>query len=336
MAGVEQELRRRRPGQSRVTSPRREPDRVEAVSGLFEGETTGAPVCLLIRNEDADPSAYRPTRRVFRPGHADLTVTAKYGTRDWRGGGRSSGRETVARVAAGAMAKQLLSRSGVEVLGFVREVAGCCADPSPLDELVGDGRRFGEARKLIESNPMRCPDQRVAAEMEERVLEAANERDSVGGIVEVRAYGAPAGWGDPVFDKLDAKLAAGALSIGGVKGVEFGAGFEAARLKGSQMNDPLGEAKGSANRAGGILGGISSGRPVVFRLAVKPTPSIGKPQQAIDDEGRPVTLELTGRHDPCLCPRIVVVAEAMAALVLADAMLRDRATCLTPSGREPL
>jgi chorismate synthase len=310
LAAVQADLDRRRPGQSPLASSRAEEDRVTVLSGLFEGQTTGAPLCLVVANKDARPDAYAELRRVFRPGHADLTVQRKYGIRDFRGGGRSSGRETVARVAAGAVARQMLSGLEVHIVGHVVELAGIRA------------RSFDAAS--IGQNALRCADPTVVEEMTRAVEAARQEGDSVGGVVEVRATGVPVGWGDPVFDKLDAALAGALMSIGAVKAVEVGDGFALSRLRGSQSNDAILPDGWASNHAGGILGGISSGAEIVVRVAVKPTPSIRAPQQTVDLEGHPTTISVTGRHDPCIAPRLVPVAEAMVALVLMDAYLAQR------------
>jgi chorismate synthase len=314
---IQRELDRRRPGQSPVSSPRVERDRVEILSGLFEGKTTGAPLCLVVWNEGADPSSYEQVRTRPRPGHADLPYLLKYGHVDWRGGGRSSGRETVGRVAAGAVAKKLLSSCGVEILGHTLEAAGVRVEREVEDR---------EIRENAERNPMRCADPEVARRMEEEVLSAARRGDSTGGVVEVRALGVPPGLGDPVFDKLDADIAHAMMSIGGVKAVEIGEGTRFARMRGSEANDAIvlrdGRITLLTNRCGGILGGISVGTPIVVRLTVKPTPSISLPQRTVDlERGEETVLELRGRFDPNLCPRVVPVAEAMLALVLADHLL---------------
>ncbi|HET7903690.1 MAG TPA: chorismate synthase [Candidatus Eisenbacteria bacterium] len=308
---VQRDLDRRRPGQSAVTTQRREPDTVEIVSGVFEGVTTGASIAMIVRSLDARSQDYAALRDLFRPGHADHTYLAKYGIRDYRGSGRSSGRETVARVAAGAVARALLSVAGVAVRGGTVQVGA----------LIAGARDWESA----ESNPVRCPDPAVAPAMERAILEARERGDSLGGVVEVVAEGVPAGWGDPVFDKLDATLAHGLMSIGAVKGFEVGDGFAAARLCGSEMNDKMSPAGFETNHAGGILGGISTGQPIVVRLAVKPPSSIAIPQKTVDREGAVRDFAITGRHDPCLCPRVVPVAEAMTCLVLADHWLRQRA-----------
>ncbi len=286
-ADIQPLLDRRRPGTGPLVSPRREADRVALLSGVFEGVTTGAPIALVVENEQARSSDYDALREVYRPGHADITYAAKYGVRDHRGGGRSSGRETIGRVAAGAVALKVLSLRGVTVAGWVIEVHGVAGDDA------------------------------MAAE----VAAAAARGDSVGGVVEVVATGVPAGLGDPVFGKLDAAIAGALMGIGAVKGVEIGAGFGAAARFGSENNDPILPGGFGSNHAGGILGGISNGAPVVVRCAVKPTPSIALPQQTIDAAGRPVEVRVGGRHDPCIAPRLVPVAEAMLGLVLADALL---------------
>jgi chorismate synthase len=308
---AQKELDRRRPGQSPITSAREEEDKVEILSGLFQGKTTGAPICFMIRNQGADPAAYEEIKRLFRPGHADFTYQAKYGLRDWRGGGRASGRETAGRVAAGAVAKKILRQRDIQVIAYTIEVAGIRAVKVNLDE--------------IEKNPLRCPDRVKAGVMEEKILAARKAGDSLGGIVEIVIRGCPAGLGDPVFDKLDAELAKALLSIGAVKGVEFGAGFQAAEMSGSQFNDSFvkegGKTRTKTNNAGGILGGISTGEEITARVAVRPPASISKPQRTVDSAGHEATISVDGRHDPCICPRIVPVVEAMAAIVLVDRLM---------------
>lgn len=313
LAALQAELDRRRPGQSALATPRDEPDRVELLSGLLDGVTTGAPIALLVRNRDARPGAYAALADRYRPGHADLATEQKYGIRDARGGGRASGRETLARVAGGAVARQLLARLGVAIVGHVLELGGVRAV------------RFEP--ETIEANPVRCADPDAALAMAHAIEATRADHDSLGGIVEVRARGLPPGWGDPVFWKLDAALAFALMGIGAVKGVEVGDGFALARLRGSEANDPILDRAGgfATNRAGGVLGGISTGAELVVRVAVKPTPSIARPQQSVDVEGRPCTIAIEGRHDPCIAPRLVPVAEAMVALVLADAYLAQRA-----------
>lgn len=310
-ATIQKDLDRRRPGQSAVTTQRKEPDQVEILSGVFEGVTTGASIALVVRSLDARPQDYTALKDLFRPGHADYTYWKKYGVRDYRGSGRSSGRETVGRVAAGAVARRLLEREGTTVQACTVQVG----------DLVARERDLAFA----EENSVRCPDRTVAPAMERAILEARDAGDSLGGVVEIHALGVPVGLGDPVMDKLEASLAWGLLSIGAVKGFEVGEGFAAARMRGSEMNDRMTPDGFATNHAGGILGGISTGEPIVARIVVKPPSSIAIPQKTVDTEGHERDFAITGRHDPCLCPRVVPVAEAMTCLVLADALLRQRA-----------
>ncbi|MBE0522113.1 MAG: chorismate synthase [Candidatus Methanoperedenaceae archaeon] len=314
---IQKELDRRKPGQSDVTTQRKEEDLAEILSGVFSGKTTGAPISIIVRNKDVDSSRYEELRNTPRPGHADLTYEQKYGIRDHRGGGRSSARETTGRVAGGAVAKKILSQHGIEILCHVVELGGIRAKKVSIPEI----------RENTENNPVRCADPDAAVEMAAMIHAAISEKDSVGGIVEVIALGVPAGVGEPVFDKLDAALAGALMSIGAVKGVEIGLGFRCACMKGSQFNDPISIRDGKiitlSNNAGGILGGISNGEPVVCRIAVKPTPSISKEQHTVDiKEMKNTTISIKGRHDPSIPPRIVPVAEAMMALVLVDQMMR--------------
>ncbi|MHC1584662.1 MAG: chorismate synthase [Candidatus Syntropharchaeia archaeon] len=316
---IQSELERRRPGQSDVTTSREERDRVKILSGIFEGKTTGTPISMIVENLDVDSKKYERLKNIIRPGHADFTYEKKYGIRDWRGGGRASGRETVGRVAAGAVAKKILSAEGIEVIGHVVEIGGIRAKEMRIEEI----------RENTKKNAVKCADLHAAEKMEELIKKVKEEGDSVGGIVEVIALGVPPGLGDPIFDKLDAELTKALMSIGAVKGVEIGAGFRSARMKGSEMNDPFviknGKIRTETNNAGGILGGISTGEPIICRIAVKPTSSISKPQKSIDIEKmEEVEIEIEGRHDPCICPRIVPVAEAMVALVIVDCYLRNK------------
>jgi chorismate synthase len=283
---------------------------VEILSGVFEGLTAGSPITLFIRNRDADSRPYEILRELFRPGHADYTYFKKYGHFDFRGGGRYSARETAARVAAGVVAGKILEPSGVKVTAYTIELGGIRAESMDLD--------------FVEKNPLYCPDPIAAERMEGALAKAKEDADSLGGIVEVRVTGCPAGLGEPVFDKLDADLAKAVMSVGAVKGVEIGAGFEAARLRGSENNDPITPAGFQTNRAGGILGGISNGDEIILRAAVKPVPSIGREQDTVDRQGRPAKLKLTGRFDISAVPRIVPVLEAMVRIVLADHYLRSR------------
>jgi chorismate synthase len=312
------ELARRRVGQSKVTSQRQEEDRFEVLSGVFNGVTTGTPIGLVVHNVDADSSKYETIKHLYRPGHADFTYDAKYGFRDYRGGGRSSARETVARVAAGAVAKLLLAHFGARVFGFVRQIG-----PIAMET-------FDECE--IERNIVRCPDAAAAERMVEAILEARRAGDSLGGLVEVRAIGVPAGLGEPVFDRLDADIAKGLMCIPAVKAVEIGAGMAVVTRRGSENNDAFetrdGQIRARTNSAGGILGGISTGEEIVARMAVKPTSSIVLEQETVTREGEPATVKVLGRHDPCVAPRAVPIAEAMVALVLADHLLRQRAARL--------
>jgi chorismate synthase len=309
---IQAELDKRKPGQSAVTSGRKEPDKVEIVSGLFEGKTTGMPIAMLVRNTDVDSSAYEEIKDLLRPGHADHGYMAKYGFRDYRGGGRSSGRETAGRVMGGAIAKRLLSLKGIHVYAHTTSIYDVRAGDVTLDDIANN----------TYTNPVRCADLSAVKEMEEAVNMAKKDGDSVGGTVEVVCTGVPAGLGEPVFGKLDADLAGALMGIGAVKGVEIGLGLGAARLRGSEMNDEFymdGGVKTRTNHAGGILGGISTGMPIVCRIAVKPTPSISRPQRTVNVSTKnDAVIEIKGRHDPSIVPRIVPVVEAMAALVLAD------------------
>jgi chorismate synthase len=307
---IQRDLDRRRPGQSAVTTQRKEPDKVEVLSGLFEGVTTGATIALIVRSVDARPQDYANLKSLFRPGHADYTYWKKYGVRDYRGSGRSSGRETVGRVAAGAVARRVLEREGGRVQAYTVQVGDLVAKERDLE--------------FAEQNAVRAPDRKAAPEMESAILKAREAGDSLGGVVEILSSGIPAGLGDPVMDKLDASLAWGLMSIGAVKGFEVGEGFSAARMRGSEMNDRMKPGGFASNHAGGILGGISTGEPIVTRIAVKPPSSIAITQKTVDTAGEEREFAISGRHDPCLCPRVVPVAEAMTCLVLADALLRQR------------
>jgi chorismate synthase len=320
VAEIQRDLDRRRPGQSRLTTPRQEADRVEILSGMFEGRTLGTPIALLVRNEDARPSSYEAMKDVYRPSHADYTYEAKYGIRNWQGGGRASARETIGRVAAGAIARKLLREAaGIEVLAWVAQV-------QDLEAKVDAG---AVTLAQVEANPVRCPDADPAARMEERIDDARRRGDSLGGVVACVARGVPPGLGEPVFDKLEADLAKGVMSLPASKGFEIGSGFAGTRLTGSEHNDAFvpGDAapRTATNRSGGVQGGISNGEPILLRVAFKPTATIRLPQQTVDRTGNAVTLEAEGRHDPCVLPRAVPMVEAMVLLVLADHWLRQRA-----------
>jgi chorismate synthase len=312
---VQRELDRRRVGQSRMTSARQEADSVQIVSGVFEGRTTGTPISMLVWNTDAKPGHYESIKHLYRPGHADYTWDAKYGFRDWRGGGRSSARETIGRVAGGAVARQLLAQAGISIVAWTQQ--------------LGDLQAVVIDESEIERNIMRCPDAAVAEQMIARVDEARRSLDSLGGVVEVRARGVPPGLGEPVFDKLQADIGKAMFSIPAIKGVEFGEGFGVAHMRGSEHNDPFvrhedGRIGTTSNHHGGILGGISTGEEIVLRLAAKPPASIARPQQTVDQQGEASQIEVHGRHDPTVLPRLVPIAEAMLALVLADHVLRQR------------
>lgn len=320
---IQKALDRRRPGasvtgqSSASVTARKEADEVEILSGVFQGRTTGTPIALEVRNTSQHSGDYGNLDFTFRPGHADFTYDIKYqGNRDHRGGGRSSGRETLARVAAGAVAQQLLNQKGIKIIAYTIRAAGISAEK----------RNFTQ----IEQNNLRAPDNEAAEEMNKRIEELRAEGESAGGVIECLVSGCPAGLGEPVFDKLDAALAGAMLSIGAVKGFEIGDGFAAADSLGSQNNDTMHAENGKpyfdTNHAGGVLGGLSSGADIIFRVAVKPVPSIFKPQQTVSRVGaqyESTSLQIKGRHDVCLCPRIVPVVEAMTALVLADFLLRD-------------
>lgn len=323
-AEIQTELDRRRPGQSRITTQRKEEDRVEILSGVFEGRTLGTPISLIVRNRDARSRDYEEMRVKYRPSHADYTYQAKYGIRDWKGGGRASARETIGRVAAGAIARKILHQTlGVEVLAFVKRVRGLEAGIDP--EVV--------TRNQIESNIVRCPDSMIADQMIEQIEQARKDGDSLGGVVEAVARNVPPGLGEPVFDKLEADLGKAILSLPACKGFEIGSGFAGTKLTGSSHNDPFysdGERiRTRTNRSGGIQGGISNGENIVVRAAFKPTATILRTQETVDIHGKPATLSGRGRHDPCVLPRAVPMVESMIALVLADHHLLHRARCET-------
>lgn len=320
---IQADLDRRRPGQSSITTPREETDRVKILSGTFKGQTTGTPILLLVWNKDARSDDYLGFSKMFRPGHADFTYEKKYGIRNWQGGGRSSARETIGRVAAAAVAKKFLqSRTSLEVVGFVQRVADIQIDLDPSEV---------EASQ-VESNIVRCPDSKKAKEMEILITKAKEEGDSLGGVVGCSIRQVPIGLGEPVFDKLDADLAKACLSIPATKGFEVGSGFGGTMMKGSTHNDPFevgedGQITTSSNNAGGLLGGISSGQDINLRIAFKPVSTIGKEQKTVTVEGRPTSIAARGRHDPCVLPRAVPIVESMVWLVLMDHYLRFQAQC---------
>ncbi|HKA06658.1 MAG TPA: chorismate synthase [Gemmataceae bacterium] len=313
------DLRRRRPGQSKIVSQRDEPDVPEIWSGVFEGKTDGTPIGLSFRNADTRSADYADTKDKYRPGHADYTFDAKFGFRDYRGGGRSSARETLCRVAAGAIAKKLLAREGIRIVGYVKQVGDVIADVSDPTSVTLD---------QVEANAVRCPDPAAAERMIALIEEVRKDRDSIGGVSELVAIGVPPGLGEPVFDKLKADLAKAMLSLPAVTAFEYGNGFAVSRMRGSANNDAFvprdGKVATETNRHGGMLGGISSGMPIVCRVAVKPTSSLPQPQKTVTRAGEPTEIVVKGRHDPCLLPRFVPMGEAMMALVLVDHWLRQK------------
>ncbi|MEJ2078065.1 MAG: chorismate synthase [Acidobacteriota bacterium] len=318
---IQAELDRRRPGQSRLTTQRREMDEVRLLSGVFAGYTLGTPISMLVENTDARSQDYREMQTIYRPSHADMTYDFKYGRRSWAGGGRASARETIGRVAAGAIARQWLEHEfGVDIVAWVEQVytvsVGAALDPSTVTQAD------------VDLSPVRCPDPEASGKMIEVIEEARRDRDSVGGVIGVVARHCPAGWGEPVFDKLGALLGHAFLSIPATKGVEIGSGFLSVAMRGSEHNDEFvleeGEVRTRTNRSGGIQGGISNGMPILARVAFKPTSTINKRQQTVSAYGEQVTLEAKGRHDPCVLPRAVPIVEAMMGLVLIDLALQDR------------
>lgn len=310
---IQKYLDRRKPGQSRFTTKRNESDTVEILSGVFEGRTTGTPISLMVRNKDQRSRDYSAIAEVFRPGHADYTFDAKYGFRDYRGGGRSSGRETLARVAAGAVAAKVLKELGISLNAYTRSIGPVSIDPARFD------------LALREENALYMPDAEAAKTAEHFLEKKMKEQDSAGGVVECRITGMPAGIGEPVFDKLSANLGKAVLSIGAVKGFEIGDGFAAADLAGSENNDPFymkdGQVRKGSNHSGGVLGGMSDGAEIIFRAAFKPTPSIARQQDTVTRSGEETAIEIHGRHDPVIVPRAVVVVETMAAAAVLDLLL---------------
>ncbi|MEI8341755.1 MAG: chorismate synthase [Verrucomicrobiota bacterium] len=322
-ADIQRDLDRRRPGQSEIVTPRAEEDRCEILSGVFEGKTTGTPIAILVRNKDARPEAYSEMETAFRPSHADFTYQAKYGIRNWQGGGRASARETIGRVAAAVVAKKILDRltPAPEIVAYVKSIHEIEASVDPATVTF----------EQVESNIVRCPDAAAVQPMIDLIKKVRSEGDSVGGVIECVIRGLPPGLGEPVFDKLEADLAKAMMSLPATKGFEIGSGFAGARMTGSQHNDPFemreGRVRTSSNRSGGIQGGISNGEPVFFRLAFKPTATLLQKQQTVSITGENIELAARGRHDACVLPRAVPMVEAMAALVLADHVLRHRAQC---------
>ena len=319
VSDIQRELDRRRPGQSEISTQRKEGDQAEILSGVFEGKTLGTPILIGVWNKDSRSKDYEHMRTKYRPSHADYTYDAKYGIRNWMGGGRASARETIGRVAAGAIAKKVLSQEfGTEIIGYVKQVWQLHAEVDP-DTVTGED---------VESNIVRCPDQDMAVRMIERIKQARKDGDSLGGVVECVARNVPVGLGEPVFDKLEADLGKSMLSLPACKGFEVGSGFGGTTMTGSEHNDPFysegGRIRTRTNNSGGIQGGISNGENIIIRAAFKPTATIMKAQETVDDEGNPTTLEGRGRHDPCVLPRAVPIVESMMALVLVDHALRQR------------
>jgi chorismate synthase len=325
-ADIQQELDRRRPGQSRITTPRQEEDRCEVLSGIFENRTLGTPISILVRNKDARPADYADMAKTFRPSHADFTYEAKYGIRNWQGGGRASARETIGRVAAGAVAGRVLHALAptLEIVAWVAQV----------HEITAQVDRANVSRTDVEKNMVRCPDRAAAEKMAELIEQTSSAGDSLGGVIECVLRNVPPGLGDPVFDKLEADLAGAMLSLPATKGFEIGSGFAAARMRGSEHNDNFemkdGRVRTSTNRSGGIQGGISNGEDIYFRVAFKPTATIAREQQTVTTTGEETKLSARGRHDPCVLPRAVPMVEAMAALVICDHALRQKA--IAPTG----
>ncbi len=314
-ADLQKDLDRRKPGQNRLQTQRKESDTVQILSGVFEGKSTGTPIGFIIHNEDQRSRDYSAIKDLFRPGHADYTYFKKYGFRDYRGGGRSSARETVARVAAGAVARKILAEEGIHIVGYVTQVGSVKINQIDFSH--------------IDQNPLFCPDPGAVSEMESTIRKAQADHDSIGAKVEVVAKGVPAGLGEPVFDKLDAALAGGMMSINAVKGVEIGDGFQVVEMKGSENCDPISPKGFQSNHAGGILGGISNGDAIVVRIALKPTSSITIEQDTVDIHNQPAKIATKGRHDPCVGIRAVPIAEAMMALVLVDFLMRHKLSRLS-------
>ena len=326
IADIQVELDRRRPGQSRLSSPRQEEDRAEILSGIFEGQTLGTPIMILVRNRDARPEAYAALKDVYRPSHADYTYDMKYGIRNWQGGGRASARETVGRVAAGAVARRVLALHGFgEIVGYV----------SRVHTVEAKAEALAVTREQVEADATRCPDSEAAEEIARRIEDARTRGDSLGGVVTCVAHDVPPGLGEPVFDKLEAELARGILSLPACKGFEIGSGFAGTELTGSEHNDAFyledGRVRTRTNRSGGVQGGISNGEAIVIRAAFKPTATIRIEQETVTSEPAPTRLSAEGRHDPCVLPRAVPIVEAMVALVLCDQLLRQK-TNDTPAG----
>jgi chorismate synthase len=325
-ADIQRDLDRRKPGQSEIVTPRKEEDQCRILSGVFQGQTLGTPISVVVMNKDARPEAYSEMETAFRPSHADYTYQAKYGIRNWQGGGRASARETIGRVAAAAIAKKILASYApeLEIVAYVKSIHEIEATVDPNTVKFED----------VESNIVRCPDADSVQKMIDLIKEVRSQGDSVGGVVECVIRGVPPGWGEPVFDKLEADLAKAMMSLPATKGFEIGSGFAGTRMTGSQHNDPFvlqgGKVHTTSNRSGGVQGGISNGEPIFFRIAFKPTATIMRPQQTVSVTGEEIELSARGRHDACVLPRAVPMVEAMAALVLCDHAMRQRAQCGQP------
>ena len=313
------DMARRRPGQSKITTQRQESDQVEILSGVFEGKTTGTSIALMIRNQDQRSKDYSDIKDKYRPGHADFTFDVKYGKRDYRGGGRSSARETVARVAAGVIAKKILAFESIQIVSYVKSIGNLTAKIEAPEKITA---------QMVEATIVRCPDEKIAEQMIKLIEKLRKEQNSIGGIAETCVTGLPSGLGEPVFDKLRADLGKAMFSLPAIQGVEFGAGFSVAQMTGKEHNDLFttldNKIVTKSNRHGGMLGGISSGMPIVFRCAVKPTSSLPIEQETVTSSGEETTIKTTGRHDPCLLPRFIPMAEAMTAIVLVDHLLRHK------------
>jgi chorismate synthase len=329
-AEIQWELDRRRPGQSKITTPRKEADTCEILSGIFEGKTTGTPIAILVRNQDTRSQDYAEMVQAYRPSHADATYDAKYGFRNWQGGGRSSARETIGRVAAGAIAKKILHQvAGVEIIAYVKRIQHLEAVVNPDTVTL----------EQVESNIVRCPDQEAAEKMIDLIEQVRLRQDSIGGVVEAVARHVPKGLGEPVFDKLEADLAKGIMSLPATKGFEIGSGFAGTLMSGSEHNDEFytdaqGQIRTTTNRSGGIQGGISNGEQIILRAAFKPTATIGQEQRTVTKTGEATLLAAKGRHDPCVLPRAVPMVEAMVALVLCDHLLRHQGQCKTVNSEQ--
>ena len=328
-ADIQRELDRRRPGQSNITTQRKEEDRCEILSGVFDGRTLGTPIAILVRNKDARVEDYAEIAQKFRPSHADFTYEAKYGIRNWQGGGRASARETIGRVAAGVVAKKILSTlyPKFEIAAYVAQI----------HEIVAKINRSRITMREVEKNAVRCPDAAAAKQMIELIEQIRDEGDSVGGVIECVVRGIPAGLGEPVFDKLEADLAKAMMSLPATKGFEIGSGFAATRMRGSEHNDPFemhrGKIRTTTNNSGGVQGGISNGEEIYFRIAFKPTATIAREQKTVSALREQTKLAARGRHDPCVLPRAVPIVEAMASLALCDHALRQQATSLPASSK---